>query len=149
MNHSKPTFKEWLDSKGIEWPNLGVNWPAGDSWGAADNIGRLHRRYRQECEAAERQAITNQLIVVIAATLWEAQDWADKNNMPINPHSRNGWVFVNHPQSLDGLRDVKIVRLPSWVNLPKAREISERIWRIESIKPDPTPPSQTPDTTPE
>ena len=42
----KPGFNQWLKSRGIEWPNLGVNFPAGASWAAANMMAELIRQYR-------------------------------------------------------------------------------------------------------
>lgn len=39
-------FAIWLKANGHEWPNLGVNWPAGDAHGAAVFILRCHRLWR-------------------------------------------------------------------------------------------------------
>ena len=49
-------FNEWLDAKEKAsgnrgkyiHPNLGVNWPAGDSWGAANYIGQMYRYWQIE-----------------------------------------------------------------------------------------------------
>lgn len=41
----KMSFHDWVDYNGYEYPNLGVNWPAGASWAAASYIGNLYRGY--------------------------------------------------------------------------------------------------------
>lgn len=41
---TKVPFHQWMKDEGNEWPNLGVNWPAGDSWEAAGHLTTLHRR---------------------------------------------------------------------------------------------------------
>lgn len=43
-----PTFKGWLDARGIELPNLGVNCPAGCDTAAANTIGQLLMDYKQD-----------------------------------------------------------------------------------------------------
>ena len=47
------TFHEWLERRGIEWPNLGVNMPAGNAWGAAEMLSYERRAWREYHRAGE------------------------------------------------------------------------------------------------
>lgn len=46
-------FMDWLATNGHTYPELGVNWPAGDAWGASNHIARLHQQYLAEMAAME------------------------------------------------------------------------------------------------
>lgn len=42
----RKTFEQWLKSQGIEWPNLGVNMPAGCDWVAASMMADALRLWK-------------------------------------------------------------------------------------------------------
>ena len=50
----KRRFREWLQSKGIKYPNLGINRPAGNAWGVAGELALLRRKYREETQDGEK-----------------------------------------------------------------------------------------------
>ena len=49
----KRRFREWLQSKGIKYPNLGVNRQAGNALGVAWELAVLMRKYTEETEGEQ------------------------------------------------------------------------------------------------
>lgn len=47
---NRMSFAEWLKSKSISYPNLGVNRPAGNAWGVSAELAELRRQWEKETE---------------------------------------------------------------------------------------------------
>jgi hypothetical protein len=50
----KKSFRKWLQLKGINYPNLGVNRQAGNAWGVAGELALLRRKYMEETESGQK-----------------------------------------------------------------------------------------------